>query len=229
MNEHPVDDLVKRSALKGKDPQTRHYLYVALALWLVTLAALVIVAWTSYFHEKEQTQTLAQELNSACDSGEFGPGISTERQQRLCATAEKVVDDDVEIESIPGPTGPQGPPGPRGPIGFPGLQGDTGDPGEQGEVGETGDKGDPGTAGEDGAPGQPGSDGPQGPQGDQGETGKTGPQGPEGPPGPQGSQGPQGEPGVIKTETVGCEGPFIRNITSSYDQATQTVVIQCNT
>lgn len=206
----PVDELVRRSARRGKDPKTRQYLYFALALWLLTLTALVGVAWHSYFQEKEQTQTLAQELKSACESGEFGPGISSERQTRLCETAEKVADEDAKIETIPGPEGPPGPPGPPGIRGFMGLPGFDGDPGVDG---------DPGLDGLDGLPGLPGPPGEEGKPGKDGERGPAGSDGPPGPPGPT---------GVVQVETVNCQGPLIQNVSLSYNANTQTLTLTCN-
>lgn len=248
MSDRPIEELKAMSAEGGKDPKTRRILIVLLVLWLGTLAALVGFAFKSYFDEKQDKLTLAQELSVACQSGSFGPGFTSEDEERLCENAEKVI----ENESIPGASGPQGPQGPQGPsglngaqgprgftgptgprgprgfdgaTGLPGLDGQNGSDGSDGEAGADGANGldgQDGVNGADGLPGKDGADGAQGPQGPEG------PEGPEGPMGPAGPAGPQGPSGVVNVSTVGCEGPIISSLTASYNASTQTVVITCN-
>lgn len=59
MSDKPIDEMKLESKLKGKDRPTRTILYLLLALWLVTLAAFVGVAWRAYFQERDKSQTLA--------------------------------------------------------------------------------------------------------------------------------------------------------------------------
>lgn len=230
MNEHsPVDDLKETSTQKGKDPKTRKYLIVLLAMWLLTLAALVGVAWNAYFQQKETSQTLAQQIAAACASGDFGPGVSTDDEHAMCSNAQKVIKDDSNtLTPVPGPQGPRGEEGPPGPQGIQGIPGPQGEPGVDGNTGDIGPEGKQGVAGADGLPGAQGEPGVQGEQGLPGEMGPQGEAGPAGPQGEQGPPGPQGDPGVIKVTTVGCDGPIIRSISTSYDAATQTITITCN-
>lgn len=246
MSDKPIEEMKAESASSGKDPKTRAILIALVVLWLVTLAALVGFAFKSYFDEKADKLTLAQELAVACESGSFGPGFDSDDESRLCENAQKVIDN----ESIPGATGPQGPQGPpgstglqgprgltgpageRGPRGFngatglPGLDGQNGSDGADGADGLNGADGADGTNGMDGSPGEDGQNGAEGPAGAEGPQGPEGPIGPVGPVGPVGPPGPGGVTGVT---TVGCEGPVLQNLTASYDPATQTVVITCNT
>jgi hypothetical protein len=98
MSDKPIDDMKHESADSGKDPKTRTILAVLLALWLVTLAALVGVGWSAYFDEKNTSQTLAQQIAFACENGDFGPGFSDEDQAALCSNADKVIEDQGEIQ-----------------------------------------------------------------------------------------------------------------------------------
>lgn len=248
MSDKPLEEMKAQSAERAKDPKTRRILIIVLALWLVTLAALVGFAYKSYFDEKADKLTLAQELSVACESGSFGPGFTSDDEERLCENAQKVI----ENESIPGATGPQGPQGPQGqtgpqgprgftgptgPRGFkgatglPGLDGQNGSDGADGVDGIDGVDGQDGLNGADGTDGSDGLPGKDGQNGEDGADGATGPQGPEGPAGPagaDGAQGPAGPPGVVNVTTVGCDGPIIQSISAAYDAGTQTVVITCN-
>jgi hypothetical protein len=101
----PIEDLKSEATQKSKDPQTRRLLIGLLALWLLTLAALLIIAWSAYFSAKDdaktsaqQSQTLAQQIALACKSGDFGPGFSDEDQSALCSNAKKVIQDQGEIQ-----------------------------------------------------------------------------------------------------------------------------------
>jgi hypothetical protein len=209
---------VKETATEqGKDPRTRHILLGLLALWLLTLIAFLGVTWNAYFNEKNKAQSLAQQIAVACDSGEFGPGLSAEAEEDLCDKAQKVIDSGSVPNPIAGPQGEAGPIGPQGPPGTDGTdgtQGPRGPPGKQGETGVEGLMGPTGSSGDIGPAGPPGPAGPDGPQG---------PQGPEGP------QGPQGPTGVVNVTTVGCDGPgVITSISASYDASSQTITITCN-
>ena len=225
MNEHlSVDDLTVESAKKGKDVRTRHILIALLAIWLLTLLALVGMSWKAYFQQKATSQTLAQQIQAACDSKNFGPGLSTEDENKLCSNAEKVIKDDTNLSPVVGPQGPQGDQGEQGlmgPPGPPGLDGADGNKGETGTAGAPGKNGVDGPAGSDGAS-------IEGPPGKDGANGAPGPQGIQGEPGAAGEKGEKGDPGVVNVTTVGCDGPLIRRFTASYDQATQTITITCN-
>ena len=94
----PLTDMKDESAAAGSDPKTRVILTVLLVLWLITLAALVGVGWKAYFSEKNKSQTLAQQVALACENGEFGPGFSAEDQEALCSNADKVIEQQGEIQ-----------------------------------------------------------------------------------------------------------------------------------
>ena len=68
----PLEEMKSESAQQAKDPKTRALLAALLALWLVTLAALVGVGWYAYFDQKDKSQSLAQQVALACESGDFG-------------------------------------------------------------------------------------------------------------------------------------------------------------
>lgn len=97
------------------------------------------------------------------------------------------VEEDVEIQLIPGPKGPPGQAGAEGQRGPRGPQGPAGETGPQGEPGET-------VAGPEGPQG-PAGESVTGPQGEAGPQGETGTQGPAGPAGQDGSDGDDGAPG----------------------------------
>lgn len=247
MSDKPIEEMKAESASSGKDPKTRRILTGLAVLWLATLAILLGVLFNSYFEEKADKLSLAQELAAACESGSFGPGFDSDDESRLCENAQKVIDS----EPIPGDVGPQGPPGPqgatglqgprgftgptgeRGPRGFdgatglPGLDGQNGSDGADGNDGVDGSDGLNGADGANGADGSPGEDGQDGAEGPRGPEGPVGPEGPQGPIGPEGPVGPAGPSGVLAATTVGCNG-VITQIDAAYDPATQTVVITCN-
>ena len=54
----PLEEMKSESAQQAKDPKTRALLAALLALWLVTLAALVGVGWYAYFDQKGKSQSL---------------------------------------------------------------------------------------------------------------------------------------------------------------------------
>src|SRR6478609_3573760 len=104
-SQSPIDDLKTEATEKSKDPNTRRLLLGLVALWLLTLAALLVIAWSAYFRAKDdaktsekQSQTLAQQIGMACESGDFGPGFSDEDQAALCSNADKVIQDQGEIQ-----------------------------------------------------------------------------------------------------------------------------------
>lgn len=254
MSDRQIDELKAQSAEKAKDPKSRRILVTVVALWIGTIAALIWVLFNNYLDEKNDKLTLAQELSVACTSNTLGPGFDESDKDRLCATAEKVI----QNEPIPGATGPQGPPGvqgqigsqgprgftgPTGPRGFrgatglPGLDGQNGSDGVNGVNGSDGNDGSDGangSNGSNGADGLPGQDGQNGSDGLNGADGADGSQGPEGAQGPQGPQGPvgpagaTGADGVANVTTSGCDGPLITSVSASYNSGTQTVVITCN-
>lgn len=211
----PLDDLTHDAAVSGKDGRTRKLLIVFLVLWLLTLAFLVAVGWNAYFDQKDKAQTLAQQLQIACERGTIGPpDFTAEDAERLCSNAAKSSPDQVTIE---GPPGPQGPPG---------IDGTDGTDGTDGRSGRNGKDGDPGSNGQDGEPGTDGQSIP-------GETGATGP---AGPPGPQGEQGPPGADGTNGTNGADAvpftfsftidQGPFSQTYICNITQANANVVCQ---
>lgn len=234
MNEHlaPVEDLTQESAKRGKDRKTRRILDGLVALWLITLAALVGVAWNGYFDQKNEALTLAQQIDAACASGDFGPGVNATDQEALCSNAQKVIDNNQQgLQGLTSPRGPQGETGPQG------LQGPPGPPGIDGKNGLDGADGNNGPPGADGAAGETGATGANGQDGVNGADGAPGPAGPEGPPGPPGADGkdgadgatgPAGPTGVVAINMVNCDGPVLKGIIGSYDEETKTITITCN-
>lgn len=220
MDDHSqLDELKVESSNRGKDQKTRILLIVLLVLWLLTLIVLMGVTWNAYFNQKAKTQTLAEQIAFACESGDFGPGVNQEDEDAMCKNAERVIEEEGSVQGLRGPEGPRGPQGPPGIQGPQGPQGIRGLIGITGRNGRPGLEGDAGLDGDDGLNGQDGTPGPMGPPGPQGEQGVVGPEGPEGPPGPT---------GVIQITTVNCEGPIIQSIVASYDAQTQTITITCN-
>lgn len=179
MNESdPLEEMKAQSSKEGKDPATRRILIGLMVLWLLTLAALVAVAWNAYFGQKEKVQTLAEQVAIACRTG----ALSTTEQKTLCNNAENAIDGGVIVK--------QGPAGPPGPPGADGVDGTDGTDGKDGAAGRPGKNGVNGDDGKNGLNGQDGSDGANG------LPGKEGPQGPAGPEGPQGKDGAPGKDGV---------------------------------
>jgi hypothetical protein len=207
-----MDDMTHDAAVSGKDGRTRKLLIVLLVLWLLTLGSLIAVGWNAYFDQKGKTETLASQLQIACERGTIGPpDFTAEDADRLCSNAEKSSPEAVTIE---GPPGPQGPPG---------VNGVDGTDGTDGRGGRNGKDGDPGSNGEDGAPGTPGESIP-------GETGATGPAGPPGPQGEQGAPGTNGTDGASAVPftfsfTVN-QGPFTQTYICTITQADSNVVCQ---
>lgn len=190
------------SAISGKDGRSRSLLIVLLALWLLTLGVLIAVGWNAYFDQKDKAQTLAQQLQIACDRGTIGPpDFTAEDAERLCSNAEKSSPDQVTIE---------GPPGPQGPPGYNGVDGTDG---TDGRAGRDGKDGDPGSNGSDGSDGTPGESIP-------GETGQPGPAGPPGPQGEQGAPGADGSNGTNGADAV----PFTFSFTVNQGPLQQTYI-----
>jgi hypothetical protein len=103
----PVDGLVHELEGRRKRDRTRTYLTALLGLWLLTFAALVVVAWNAYFKEKDKALTLAQQIIIACEEGNLQPdsipdptrGLSAEERKVLCSNAKKVVEqNDPELQ-----------------------------------------------------------------------------------------------------------------------------------
>jgi hypothetical protein len=204
-----ISELAVEPSHKGKDVSTRLILMVLVVLWVLLFLGVLFFWWNAYSQQKNTAQTLAQQIDYACKSGDFGPGITQANEEALCSNAEKVIKNDTLIQGIQGVQGPQGIQGPQGPQGIAGPQGPSGPRGERGKqglAGQTGERGPPGPQGLMGAMGI------QGEKGEKGEPGETGPQGP---------------PGIIQVKTVGCEGPVIHSIEASYDAESQTVTIIC--
>jgi hypothetical protein len=212
-----VHDLSRSAVRQSKDPKTRRILYIVAVLWILTLFAFAFVTWRAYFNEKEKSQTLAEQIAAACDSGTFGPGLSQDDEDKLCSNAQKVIDNS-GVSQI-GPQGPQGPPGPEGPPGKNGTNGTNGLNGKPGTNGRNGTDGTDGVDGSNGTDGVDGSEGPPGPPGPPGKDGTNGTDGADGPPGP---------PGVVGISTVNCDGPVISSLSATYDASSQTIVITCN-
>lgn len=188
----PLEEMALASSKRGRDPKTRKILLGVVALWLITLAALLGFAWNAYFNAKATSQSLAQQITHACNSGDFGPGLNDEDEKKLCAKAKKVVDNsgsvNIGVQGPPGPEGPRGPQGIQGPMGLQGIMGVNGRNGKNGL---------------DGGPGDNGPPGPQGLTGAKGDTGDTGPAGADG---KDGANGADGTPAVPFTFTFTVPG-----------------------
>lgn len=211
MADPTVHGMAQEPIKKAKDGKTRKLFWGFIVLWLVLVTFLISWLAIAYISQRDQTLSFAEEIQKQCDQENLSGG--------LCGDAEKVVKNDGEVQTI---IGAQGPKGDKGDTGTQGPKGDTGSPGPKGDKGDTGQNGSEGAAG---TPGSVGSQGPQGIPGEQGEPGATGPQGEPGPMGPQGEQGPSG---LVSIQTVGCDGPVISSITSSYDAESRTITISCN-
>lgn len=203
----PVSDMAVEPAHKGKDTPSRKLLLTLVVLWGLLTAAMLIFVWQYAFQQKDNAQTLAQQLDYACRSGDFGPGINEADEDAMCSNAKKVIKDQTPSQAI------QGPPGRDGRDGTDGKDGTDGAPGPPGKNGRDGKNG---INGKDGANGLDGKEGPPGKDGTNGTDGKDGPPGPEGP------------SGVVQVTTIGCEGPVIHSIVASYDAESKTVTITCN-
>jgi hypothetical protein len=214
MTDPSIHGMAKESTRKSKDGRTRKLIAVLALLWLAFVTFLIVDSRIDASNQKKATLTFAEELQKRCAEDGVVSG--------LCGDANQVVENDGDITTIPGPKGDQGERG---------LPGDAGPPGPSGKPGPKGDKGDPGDDGQNGSPGDPGIAGSVGPMGLPGPSGPPGPQGDKGDKGEKGDPGAKGDPGstgVVKVITVGCDGPVISNVSSSYDAATQTITISCN-
>jgi hypothetical protein len=203
----PVAEMKAASAQRAKDPRSRG-LIVILAVLAILLASLSFAVIASgYFREKDKALTLAQQIKTACESGEFGPGLDTERIDKLCGNAQKVIENQTP-DAVPGPRGPRGF---QGPVGPPGRDGADGEPGRNGRPGQAG------TPGSSGVDGQNGVDGPKGDKGDKGEKGDKGDKGEKGDPGSDGAPGR----GI---QSFSCDGIGNLSVTVTYtDGTTETV------
>lgn len=217
MTEPMHSALVTESTKKAKDGNTRKLLLILAILWLAFVTYLILDSRADAQKQQEATLTYAKTIQQLCDDDII--------QGKRCGDAEEVVEKDGDVTG--GLIGPQGPKGDTGDTGATGPKGDTGSQGPRGPQGEAGDDGQNGSDGASGSPGTTGVSGSQGPQGVPGEPGPSGPPGPEGKTGPTGPQGPEGPTGVVAIQTIGCDGPVISYITSSYNAETRTITISC--
>lgn len=193
-----------------------------MAVWVLALLLVGAISWLlissnsknedKALSEASQKFTLAQQVAAACAVKEQADDLGG-----LCAKADQLVrEGPAGVEGLQGPPGDTGPQGPLGPKG---EQGTIGATGSQGLIGATGLQGLIGATGI-------GKDGSTGLQGLIGATG-IGKDGSTGPIGPVGPAGPAGATGVVALNTVGCEGPIIKTLSSSYDETTRTITITC--
>jgi type IV secretory pathway VirB10-like protein len=95
----PLEAIKSESSQKGKDSPTRKLLIILVVLWLITLVGFCWVTWDAYFHEKQQKETLAQQIAFACVQGDLGEGISPEDEKALCENAQEVIEEnDPELQ-----------------------------------------------------------------------------------------------------------------------------------
>lgn len=194
----PVEDLAVEPTHKGKDKPSRSVLIPLVALWALLTIGMLVFVWHYAFQQKDVAHTLAEQLDVACRSGDFGPGISEVNEKAMCSNAEDVIKNNTPSKGIQGPPGRDGRDGIDGATGPPGP---AGPPGKNGKNGLNGADGLNGVAGKDGIDGKDGTDG---------------------------KDGLPGPPGVVQVTTIGCEGPIIHSIAASYDAESQTVTITCN-
>lgn len=99
MPDRQINEIKEEASEQGRDPKTRVLLAALFALWLITFMALLGVAWNAYFKQKEDTLTLAQQIQMACENGEFDSDFSIEDRKALCDNAEKVIEEnDPELQ-----------------------------------------------------------------------------------------------------------------------------------
>lgn len=209
----PVEEMAIVPTKEGKDTNSRRWLYLAIIVWLITLAVLIGVSWNAYFNEKDKSQTLAEQIQVACASGRFNKEFSSANQSVLCNNAQKVIEGKAGAQGLRGLPGPPGPPGRDGTNGAAGSNGRNGSNGKDGKNGANGISGSNGTNGVNGTDGK---DGVNGTDGKNGADGPPGPPGPEGPPGPAGADGQNGTNGQDGQDafpfdfyfTVDEPGPF---------------------
>ena len=97
--QQPVDGLVHELEGRRKRDKSRRVVYILLALWLATFAALIGVAWNGYFNEKSKALTLAQQMSAACAQGDLSPELSPEEREAFCSNAQKVIEqNDPELQ-----------------------------------------------------------------------------------------------------------------------------------
>lgn len=93
-----VRELKDEAREKGKDPRTRTFVTVATVIALLVMGGLLGYWINATFKEKAKSETLAQQIALACENGDFGPGLSTEDIDAMCKNAEKVIENQGEIQ-----------------------------------------------------------------------------------------------------------------------------------
>lgn len=93
-----IQELKHTSAEKGKDPKSRTFVAVVTILALLVMGGLLGYWINATFQEKQKAKTLAEQIASACRSGDFGPGISFDDEKTICKNAQKVIENQGEIQ-----------------------------------------------------------------------------------------------------------------------------------
>ena len=81
-----MNEIEEPVLLEAQPSRTRRVVLILLVLWLATAVALAIVAWNAYFKQKDTAQTLAEQIQLACDRGPPGEidGLSPEETRVIC-------------------------------------------------------------------------------------------------------------------------------------------------
>lgn len=95
----PVNDMKGRAYRTSRDPKSRRMIVMLSILLVLSILALVAQGWWYAFKQKENAQTLAQQITMACQNGDFGPGFSQEDEDAICKNAQKVIqENDPELQ-----------------------------------------------------------------------------------------------------------------------------------
>ena len=91
-----MNEIEEPVLLEAQPSRTRRVVLILLVLWLATAVALAIVAWNAYFKQKDTAQTLAEQIQLACDRGTPGEidGLSPEETRVICNNAQEVIEED---------------------------------------------------------------------------------------------------------------------------------------
>lgn len=93
-----IQELKQEAAKDGRDRKSRYFVALVTVLAVLIVGGLLGYWINATFQEKAKVQTLAEQLATACSSGDFGPGISYEDQQMICKNAQKVIENQGEIQ-----------------------------------------------------------------------------------------------------------------------------------
>lgn len=98
MDSNHLNELKQEAAERGKDPKTRTVVTMVTIVALLVMGGLLGYWINATFKAEEKAETLAQQIALACKSGDFGEGLSPEDISALCNNAEKVIENQGEIQ-----------------------------------------------------------------------------------------------------------------------------------